>query len=259
MPSKRTREAPLPIEDTPATSAAAAVRLPVEKRRRGGSRHTGLDATLERVLAASDWRALFFVGPEGASDSSSVENAARAVRNRLVQVVHPDHVPLEQRLRATQAAQHLNMLWDQARHHFNGGAAGDPGSQGSSAPADGDSLTADAAADPGMRLLIGTSGVPVQPGGSLDLLMREVREHRLLECPAITPLTYVGFAATETLGLCRFLPMATNRCISQDVVAQRVNENLARLRERNSYANFGQISVVAVTSENWPASRWPDK
>lgn len=245
MPRKRTRAGALPIEDA-ASSSAAAVGFPAEKRSRGSSRRTGLDATLERVLAATDWRSLFLAEAEGgASDRGSVEIAARAVRNRLVQVVHPDHVPLEHRLRATQAAQHLNMLWDQARRHFTGGASADSEADeragGGRDPAAGDgSLTGAAAAAPGAMLLTGME----QPGGSLDLLLREVRAGRMIERREIS--TYVGFGATETLELCRFLPMATNRCISQDVVAQRVNENLTRLRERGSYANFGQISVVAV-------------
>ena len=228
MPRKRTREAALAIEDAGSSGAAA------EKRTRGSSRRIGLDATLDRVLAASDWRTLFLVEAELASEGGGVEVAARAVRNRLVQVIHPDHVPLEHKLRATQAAQHLNMLWDQARLHFSGGESADD------QQADDTSLTGAAAAAPGAWLLTGIE----QPGGSLDLLEREVRKGTMLKRREIN--TYVGFGATETLELCRFLPMATNRCISQDVVAQRVNENLKRWRERGSYVNFGQISVVAV-------------
>ena len=231
MPRKRTREAALAIEDAGSSGAAA------EKRTRGSSRRIGLDATLDRVLAASDWRTLFLVEAEVASEGGGVEVTARAVRNRLVQVIHPDHVPLEHRLRATQAAQHLNMLWDQARLYFTGGESADCGTD---QQADDTSLTGAAAAAPGAMLLTGME----QPGGSLDLLSREKRKGTMLERPEIN--TYVGFGATETLELCRFLPMATNRCISQDVVAQRVNENLTRWRERGSYANFGQISVVAV-------------
>jgi hypothetical protein len=59
---------------------------------------------------------------------------------------------------------------------------------------------------------------------------------------------YVGYGNLETIRRCRFLPMATNRCISQDVVAQRVAQNLSRLSERGSYHDFGQISLVAVRS-----------
>jgi hypothetical protein len=63
----------------------------------------------------------------------------------------------------------------------------------------------------------------------------------------------VGFGNLDTLRLCRFLPMATNRCISQDVVAQRVGENLARLRERKPYLHFGQV----IRADLGLIARWP--
>ncbi len=69
----------------------------------------------------------------------------------------------------------------------------------------------------------------------------------MLERPELG--VFVGFGNLDTLRGCKFLPMATNRCVSQDVVAQRVAQNLARLRERGTYFDFGQISLVAV--------RWP--
>ena len=59
---------------------------------------------------------------------------------------------------------------------------------------------------------------------------------------------YTGFGQIETLRACRFWPMATNRCVSQDVVAQRVAQNLRRLRETGTYCDFGQILLVAVSS-----------
>eukprot|EP00961_Rhodomonas_salina_P252256 3409863-Rhodomonas_salina.1 len=40
--------------------------------------------------------------------------------------------------------------------------------------------------------------------------------------------------------------MSTNRCISQDVVAQRVAKNLAQLRRTGKYCDFGHISLLAV-------------
>ena len=42
--------------------------------------------------------------------------------------------------------------------------------------------------------------------------------------------------------------MATNRCVSRDVVGQRVAQNLRRLRETGTYCDFGQILLVAVSS-----------
>ena len=228
------------VRDADAAAGGGAAAAPAQKaRKRGAGTDAGLEATIERVLAASDWRALFLVEAEGGSAAAEV--AARAVRNRLVRVVHPDHVPPGQRERATHATQHLNRLWDQARQHFPSSAPAAPSRAAGSSVAAG-SL---AAAAPAARAALPPPAAPSEePGGSLELLSREVRAGRMLERPEIA--TWVGFGATETLGLCRFLPMATNRCISEDVVAQRVGENLTRLRERGSYANFGQISVVAV-------------
>ena len=67
---------------------------------------------------------------------------------------------------------------------------------------------------------------------------------------------FVGFGNLQTLERCRFLPMATNRCISQDVVAQRVGENLARLATCGSFYDFGLISLVAVRSP--PSEQVPE-
>ena len=56
--------------------------------------------------------------------------------------------------------------------------------------------------------------------------------------------SFVGFGNLDTLRRCRFLPMATNRCISQDVVAQRVGQNLAHLRKTGAYLDFGQSKAT---------------
>jgi hypothetical protein len=89
----------------------------------------------------------------------------------------------------------------------------------------------------------------VEPGGALELLARASRVEggrppAMLERPELG--VFVGFGNLDTLRSCRFLPMATNRCVSQEVVAQRVAENLHSLARTGSYHDFGQISLVAV-------------
>ena len=125
----------------------------------------------------------------------------------------------------------INRLWDQA--------------SASLAPSGPSQETRPA---PSTALRITMSGVVVEPGGSLEMLSRAT----IANPPAMLKRPggdfYVGFGSLETLKGCRFLPMSTNRCISQDVVAQRVSENLARLREEGEYYDFGQISLVAVAT-----------
>jgi len=197
---------------------------------------------LDRMTAAVDWRDLFDVSPQAAG-SEEVHVAARTVRNRLVRVAHPDRTAdPEQRQRHTIATANLNRLWEQAMRHFDQSsppapASGEPGPPGTALQFNGSS--------PPPAMLMPPPPT-VEPGGALEMLRSAVTSTPplLLERPELS--VFVGFGSLDTLRGCKFLPMATNRCISQDVVAQRVAHNLQRLRARGSYHDFGQISLVAV-------------
>jgi hypothetical protein len=63
--------------------------------------------------------------------------------------------------------------------------------------------------------------------------------------------TYSGFGFANMLDLSDpsvpfFDPMAANRCVSDDVVATRVTQNLVRVHEGLPYHDFGLISLAAV-------------
>jgi hypothetical protein len=203
--SKRTREAAGAaaagrLHHHGGGGAGVAARADKRARRDFGGCPPGLEATIQRVLEASDWRELFglpaggVAAAEGDGSSSRAEEvAARAVRNRLARVVHPDHVPDEQQARATQAAQRLNELWSQARQHFHEEGEGRFTSGLSGADtAGGGGGTYLAASVPAVPLLMLTGGpavaaggdiglASVVPGGSLELLAREVAAGRMLE------------------------------------------------------------------------------
>lgn len=198
---------------------------------------------VDRITAAVDWRDLFDVSPQ-ADSSEEVHVAARTVRNRLVRVAHPDRTAdPEQMQRHTVATANLNRLWGQAMRHFDGSSA--PAPAGEPAPPS-TALQFNGSSPPPAMMMPMPPPSTVEPSGALEMLRSAVtsRPPLLLERPELS--VFVGFGSLETLRGCKFLPMATNRCISQDVVAQRVAQNLQRLRARGSYHDFGQISLVAV-------------
>jgi hypothetical protein len=195
-------------------------------------------STVDRVLSAKSWQELFEVDAT-TGDEQQQHTRARAVRNRLVRIVHPDNSPPDpqSQQQAHAATAHVNQLWDQARRFF----APEQQTGGSEAAA--------ATSTPLLSCSIPAHGAAaVEPGGSLEMLATAtcMQPPVMLQRPELD--AYIGYGNLTTLRGCRFLPMATNRCISQDVVAQRVSENLARLRERGAYYDFGQIAVVAVRS-----------
>lgn len=198
----------------------------------GGTRQRTATSILDRVNGTEDWRTLFEVPADDSTSAEDLHSLARGVRNRLLRVVHPD-MATDPGMRDSfhAATVRINRLWDQA--------------SASLAPSGPSQETRPA---PSTALRITMSGVVVEPGGSLEMLSRAT----IANPPAMLKRPggdfYVGFGSLETLKGCRFLPMSTNRCISQDVVAQRVSENLARLREEGEYYDFGQISLVAVAT-----------
>ena len=181
---------------------------------------------ISRIASATDWSELF-----ERDDTLTMEDQLinmRAVRNRLVRMAHPDRASNErERQLATAASANLNRLWDQALH--------------SEASVEQKVLSGAA-----LSLLLPRPSPAVEPGGSLEMLtnacvVQNSQPPTMLERPELG--VFVGFGNLDTLRRCRFVPMATNRCISQDVVAQRVGQNLKRLREEGSYFDFGQSSA----------------
>ena len=215
-------------------------------------------SVVDMVISATDWRELFEVpASAGGGLLGEAHVHARTVRNRLVRVAHPDRATdAGSAQRHTRATAHLNILWEQALRHFgeSAGGSGVGGDQGGGVAA------RELAAGRGAGIIAQQppallGGPPserrppvVEPGGALAILRGACALTNgvpsMLERPELG--LYVGFGNLDTLRGCRFLPMATNRCVSQDVVAQRVAQNLARLRERGAYHSFGQISLVAV-------------
>ena len=203
---------------------------------------------IDRILQATDWRALFEVRTnfgDGNSDSIEAQWAARSVRNRLMRVAHPDRATDDVSMqRANAATSNINLLWEQAMRAFE--PSGTSVSSHNDAAVQG--MPTFGLGPSGMLMPPPSQPAAIEPGGALEILKRACalgeRPPSMLERPELG--VYVGFGNLDTLRSCKFLPMATNRCISQDVVAQRVAQNLARLRERGAYFDFGQISLVAV-------------
>jgi len=217
-----------PMDQLSGAAAAESEPLPTRPRLASAA------AVLAHIARATSWQSLVEVDPE----LPAVEQHARmrAVRNRLVRVAHPDRMPeAEQQRAAVEATANLNRLWEAA-------------CRGDEQPKP-DSIGLAMAAQPLLMPPQPPVGGDVVPNGSLELLANASRVEgsmppAMLERPELG--CFVGFGNLETLQRCRFLPMATNRCISQDVVAQRVGENLQRLRTTGAYYDFGQISLVAV-------------
>lgn len=63
---------------------------------------------------------------------------------------------------------------------------------------------------------------------------------------------YTGFASYHDLAssCCTFAPMNSNRAVNQDVVRQRVNENITCFEQHNSYLDFGQIVLMIVAEHH---------
>ena len=189
-------------------------------------RAISMDTILESTTGERDWKALFEVSEENEATSTEERHAlARGVRNRLLRVVHPDQATSPAMRDAFHAATvNINRLWEVAI-----ASLAPPGLV--HAPSEGE----------GKQFLS-------EPGGSLSMLAQATLGNPPAMLRRFGSDFYVGFGSLQTLKGCRFLPMSTNRCISQDVVAQRVSENLARLREVGEYYDFGQISLVAVAT-----------
>ena len=88
-----------------------------------------VSSVLAHIAASTSWQELFEVGDDGAADdgASDLHTRARAVRNRLVRVAHPDRcTSSDTRLEAQRATANLNRLWDEACRHFapSGGSSG---------------------------------------------------------------------------------------------------------------------------------------
>ena len=225
MSASRKRSAPETREAEPSTSLA---------------RLESVQDLLGRVASARDWKHLFEFDGDLAVDEQLLR--MRAVRNRLVRATHPDRSSVETQDVAIAATTNLNRLWDQACAAFD---------EPLSASMDGGVL---GASEPPGRLMPPRS---IEPGGSLEMLANASRVHNntpptMLERPELG--VFVGFGNFDTLQRCRFLPMTTNRCISQDVVAQRVGQNLAHLRKTGAYLDFGQSKATPRTRASPPQS-----
>uniref|UniRef100_A0A7S4K4B4 RING-type domain-containing protein n=1 Tax=Odontella aurita TaxID=265563 RepID=A0A7S4K4B4_9STRA len=86
----------------------------------------------------------------------------------------------------------------------------------------------------------------------LRILEDGVRSHALTKSDTLP--VYTGFADfSALLAGGGFVPMNGNRAVNPFVVASRVEDNLRRLRDGRSLADFGQIILVVV--ENGP-SEW---
>jgi hypothetical protein len=187
--------------------------VPAANRRQ---RTTAVDDIHKRIMQCMNWQDLFEVDSSVPTDEAQ-EMHARAIRNRLFRASHPDRAVQdeESQKRAHQATVRINQLWDQASSFFAAPvhAAVDHSNQ----PGNGGAVSS--------TLLVSRFLAPPdltnEPHGSLEMLAKacHLQPPTMLQMPLLD--AYTGFGSFDTLISCRFLPMSTNRCVSQDVVAQR--------------------------------------
>mmetsp|Transcript_4955 Transcript_4955/g.9855 ORF Transcript_4955/g.9855 Transcript_4955/m.9855 type:complete len:635 (-) Transcript_4955:450-2354(-) len=228
------------------------------------------DVILEKILNSTSWQELFGVDQSVSAGDDERYADALASRRRLLIVAHPDKASSTADFdRANAATAKLNERWTEARNFFEQesapsqqplrSATGRTGSTSNRPPSQPPlhSATGDASS----RASLGIGVPPSEPDHREDSpVFEEVPLGALFvlnQAACAQPPTllkhkdvFVGFGTTTLLKTCRFLPMSTNRCISQEVVAERVTQNLARLRRFGEYYDFGQISVVAVRTPN---------
>mmetsp|Transcript_10273 Transcript_10273/g.20155 ORF Transcript_10273/g.20155 Transcript_10273/m.20155 type:complete len:322 (-) Transcript_10273:318-1283(-) len=80
----------------------------------------------------------------------------------------------------------------------------------------------------------------------VDVMEHGVREHTVVRSPEGS--VYTGFADFKTLteSECIFMPMNSNRAVNNDVVEERVQSNLQRMKERGEFFDFGQINFLII-------------
>ncbi len=168
------------------------------------------------VMNSKNWQDLFEVDSSVPTDEAQ-EMHARAIRNRLFRASHPDRAVQdeESQQRAHQATVRINQLWDQACRFF--AAPVHATVNDSNQPGNGGAVSS--------TLLVSRFLAPPDltnvPDGSLEMLAKacHMQPPTMLQMPQLD--AYTGFGSFNTLQSCRFLAMSTNRCVSQDVVAQR--------------------------------------
>ena len=232
--------------------------VPANRRQRTGI----VDDVYTRIMSSKNWQDLFEVDSSVPTDEAQ-EMHARAIRNRLFRASHPDRAVQdeESQQRAHQATVRINQLWDQAYSFFTMPVhAADHSNQ----PGNGGAVSSTLL----VPRFLAAPDLPNEPDGSLEMLAKacNMQPPAMLQSPQLD--AYTGFGNLDTLHNCRFLAMSTNRCVSQDVVAQRGTQFtcftgtkvqiLTQKAQAQSVKTFVAYVSVApiITSVRLPASQF---
>ena len=233
--------------------------VPANRRQRTGI----VDDVYTRIMSSKNWQDLFEVDSSVPTDEAQ-EMHARAIRNRLFRASHPDRAVQdeESQQRAHQATVRINQLWDQACSFF--AAPVHAAVEHSNQPGNGAAVSSTLL----VSRFLAAPDLPNEPCGSLEMLAKACRMQppAMLQTPQLD--AYTGFGSFDTLRSCRFLAMSTNRCVSQDVVAQRGNQftcftgtkvqiltQKAQAQSAKTFVAYVSVAPI-ITSVRLPASQF---